>query len=78
MFQTQLYELVAGERHKDLLREAENDRLVDMASTIGGQHHWHYRALAFIGSRLIAWGNRLQKHYDDRATSTLQIACDER
>ncbi len=62
MFQAQLYEVIAKEHSKDLLRQAEGDRLAHLASASEEHHHWHCRALAFIGSKLIEWGNRLQKH----------------
>lgn len=78
MFQAQLLGMIAEERYKDSLRQAEGDRLARLASASEGRHPWHRRALAFIGNTLIKGGNRLQKHYGDRATSTLQIASDAR
>ncbi len=49
------------ERHNALLREAEQERLVQIALK-GRSHaaHPHHRALHWLGQHLIAWGTRLQ------------------
>ena len=78
MFQAQLLEMIAKERYKDSLRQAEKDHLALLASAGEGHHHWHRRALALIGGKLTEWGNGLEKHQGDGATSTLEIASDAR
>jgi hypothetical protein len=52
------------ERHKDLLREVERDRLVRQA--LAGRlkrDPFHCRALIWLGRRLVAWGCSLQERY---------------
>ncbi len=64
------------ERYKDIRREAERYRLVQQV--LAGRergNHFHYRALTWLGRRLIAWGRRLQERYGARAaTPTLWVA----
>jgi steroid 5-alpha reductase family enzyme len=52
------------ERYKDLLREAERYRLVQQALA-GRERHppFYYRALTWLGGRLVAWGWHLQERY---------------
>jgi hypothetical protein len=56
--------LVAREHYKDLLREAEQERLARQAMA-GGESdpHLYCRMLAWLGRRLVNWGLRLQKRY---------------
>jgi hypothetical protein len=54
--------LLALERNRDLLREAQRDRLVRLA--LAGRKSpepLFLRALAWLGCRLIIWGQNLQK-----------------
>ncbi len=54
----------AEERRKDMLREAEHDRLVRLARPARPRRARFYgRALAWMGRQLIAWGRRLQERY---------------
>jgi hypothetical protein len=56
--------VAGGERYKDLLREAERDRLVrEKLAGRGGNAGFYCRALIWLGSRLVAWGWRLQERY---------------
>jgi len=55
---------VYREHYKDLLREAERNRLVRQA--LAGREsrdRFHCRALTWLGRRLVAWGWRLQERY---------------
>ena len=69
--------LVQQERYKDLLREAEEYRLIRKA--LAGRPRrtrLHCQALVWLGRRLVAWGWRLQERYGAAtATPTLQAAC---
>nr|MBC7244732.1 hypothetical protein [Chloroflexota bacterium] len=56
--------LVQQERYKDALREAEKERLVRQALVrLAMDRHFHWRALTWLGSQLVAWGYRLQQRY---------------
>ena len=69
--------LVRQEQYKDLLREAERYRLV--RQVLAGRERrylFYYRALTWLGFRLVAWGWRLQERYGAAtATPTLRAAC---
>jgi hypothetical protein len=70
--------VIAGrERHKELLREAERYRLVCQVLAERGTRDrggW-YRALAWLGRRLVAWGQRLQERYGAAAAAVHPAAC---
>lgn len=51
--------LMGLERYQDLLREAEDDRLVRQARA----NRFHGRVLIWLGQRLVVWGRLLQEHY---------------
>jgi hypothetical protein len=51
--------LARQERHQDLLREAEQERLV--RQMVAGRDRFYSRALAWLGRQLVAWGWRLQQ-----------------
>jgi len=54
--------LICLERNKDLLREAEKDRLVRLALAARERRGLVFlRALAWLGRRLIIWDQNLQK-----------------
>ena len=56
--------LVGRDRSADRLREAQRDRLVRLA--LAGHRRrdrFHWRALTWLGGRLIAWGWHLQERY---------------
>jgi hypothetical protein len=56
--------LVGRDRSADRLREAQRDRLARLALAGHRRHDRFYcRALTWLGSRLIAWGWRLQERY---------------
>jgi len=62
--------LVQQERRKDLLREAEEYRLARLV--LAGRERrprLYYRALTWLGRRLIAWGYRLLERYGAVATA---------
>jgi len=55
--------LVAHQQAMDRLREADKYRLVRIALRGRGQGRLYPRVLAWLGSRLVAWGQRLQTRY---------------
>jgi len=66
--------LVQAEIYRDLLQKADQDRLVRLAATgrqAGDNVFW--RALAWLGRRLVAWGRFLQGRYG--SASIPQPAC---
>jgi len=69
--------VIAGrERHKDLLREAERYRLVhQVLAERGTRDRAWVRALAWLGQRLVAWGQRLQERYGAAAAAVHPAAC---
>lgn len=76
MFPTYIDYLVARERYKDLLREAERDRLVRQALTGRERRHRFYcGALTWLGRRLIACGWRLQERYGSCSRRSYVSGC---
>ncbi len=52
------------ERYKEILREAERDRLVQQVLAGRERRDRFYRpALAWLGCRLVEWGKSLQQRY---------------
>jgi hypothetical protein len=63
-------------RYKDLLREAERYRLIcQVLAGRGKCDRFWYRALTWLGQRLVAWGCRLQERYGVAATVVHPSAC---
>ncbi len=55
--------LVQKEKYQDLIREAEQDRLLQIAKLQqAGQRKLHRNLAAWIGIQMVKWGSRLQ-HY---------------
>jgi hypothetical protein len=53
-------------RHKELLREAERERLI--LQTLAGREKrdgFYRTALAWLGCRLVEWGEALRQRYDN-------------
>ncbi len=56
--------LMQRERYKDLLRDAEHDRLVRQVHTQShSRDKLHSRTLDWLGRQLVIWGMSLQEHY---------------
>ena len=56
--------MVHQERRRDLLREAKQERLA--LQGLAGRNsraRFYCRAMSWLGSRLVAWGRRLQERY---------------
>lgn len=61
--------LAQRERYRDLLREAEQHRLVRLArEERAPRNHLYRRTLAWVGRCLMAWGWRLQQRYGKTQT----------
>ena len=61
-------------RYKELLREAEHERLVKQALAGREKRDGFYRAaLVWLGCRLVEWGESLRQRYDN--TSPASPAC---
>ena len=64
------------ERQQELLREAERYRLVRQAlAERGTRDRAWVRVLAWLGRRLVAWGQRLQERYGAAAAPVHPAAC---
>ena len=50
--------------HEESLRQAEKDRLVRRILAAKRSGNRRHRALGWLGSRLVAWGQDLQERYD--------------
>ncbi len=62
------------ERYKEFLREAEKERLIQQVLAGREKRDAFYRvALAWLGRRLVEWGESLQRRYDN--TSPASPAC---
>jgi hypothetical protein len=60
--------LVRQEQCKDLLREAERERLIQQIRLSSADDDWRYRRfhcrlLTWLGNRLVALGTTLQRRY---------------
>jgi hypothetical protein len=58
--------MVAQEHYKDLLRQAENERLIRQARARHRRPELYRRAMAWLGRRLVTWGASLQERAFDR------------
>ncbi len=68
--------IAARERHKELLGEAERHRIVRQAlAERGTRDRAWVRALAWLGQRLVAWGQRLQERYGAAAAAVHPAPC---
>jgi len=64
---------VRYERYKDLLREAEHERLVQRA--LAGREkrdRFYHTALVWLGGHLVEWGESLQQRYDNTSPASRQ------
>jgi hypothetical protein len=60
---------LANQRYSDLLRLAENSRLIRLSLTGREKRHPLYgRTLAWMGHWLVVWGWRLQERYGAATT----------
>ena len=57
--------------YEESLRQAEKERLIRQIRVVNkGDNRQHHRALNWLGSRLVAWGNGLQERYGMAATAS--------
>ncbi len=49
--------------YKDLLREAERERMIRQVLAANKHVRFHERALAWLGGYFVAWGCYLQRRY---------------
>ncbi len=56
---------------EEAIRQAEKERLLRriLAERPRGNHHYH-RALRWLGSRMVDWGQDLQKRYSTTTTAS--------
>jgi len=63
--------LYRAEQYKDHVAEAEKERLLGQISARSASFAKLYRRwLAYLGTRMVEWGNRLQARYRDALTMT--------
>jgi hypothetical protein len=64
------------ERQEELLGQAERYRLVrQVLAERGTRDRAWVRALAWLGQRLVSWGQRLQERYGAAAAAVHTAAC---
>ena len=57
--------------YEESLRQAEKERLVrQILAARRSANRRHHRALRWLGSRLVDWGQGLQERYDAPATAS--------
>lgn len=67
--------MVVRERQKDLLREAERERLARaVEKAADGSHRPLRQAVAWTGDLLVRWGRALQRYGVMEPIQTLQVA----
>lgn len=67
--------LIGQEHRKDLLREAERERLA--RQSLAGRERsdsLYGRTLIWLGRRMVAWGKHLQEHYGDASPAPNSVA----
>ena len=71
--------LIRGEHYKDLLREAERERLI-RAAGLGqpGDGGLHRQVAGRIGAQMVRWGRKLQSYGTTPSPSCLQVAGNHR
>jgi len=69
--------IVYRERYKDLLREAEQERLIRAAGLRQSGHRRLHRTVAgWIGAQMVKWGRKLQRYSTAPPSYYLQVAND--
>ena len=69
--------LVQQEHYKDLLQEAEYERLIrDAGLQQPGNRRLHRKVVNWIGIQMVKWGGKLQSYGNNAATPCLQGAGD--
>ena len=59
------------ERYKEFLREAEQERFIQQVLAGREKRDGFYRAaLAWLGCRLVEWGESLQQRYDNTSPAS--------
>lgn len=62
--------MIAEQHRKDLMQQAEQDRLIKQIRVVGKRPAPIYRhTLAAVGRRLSGWGDQLQARYGDNRYS---------
>lgn len=68
----QMEYLVQKEKYQDLIREAEQDRWLQIAKQQKmGQRSLHRNVASWMGVQMIKWGSKLQ-HYGSISSATAQ------
>jgi hypothetical protein len=63
-----IHEYLMGQRHKELLKDAERYRLISLAKRHQVRTFPYYaRSLAWLGSRMCSWGNLLESRFGDQS-----------
>jgi len=63
--------LIQEERSRELLRQAEHERLLrQILGSRNQQHRLYRRALSWLGSRMVDWGQGLQERYGRAAPAS--------
>lgn len=72
MYNLEHASLIENLRRQDEIKAAEHHRLIkQITSSQSPEHRWHGRLLAKLGTKLVAWGYRLQSRYDEILVPTV-------
>lgn len=74
MFLNDMHFQVAKEHHKEILRESEKRRLVQIAEAAARQESSSAGVAVWLGDHLVQWGSALQQRGALRSGRGLQIA----
>ena len=77
MFNPESLGVLVGERRKELLRQAEMERLACQATAAQERvAPFYHEPLAALGRRFITWGEQLQGRYRDVEKAPIRLAAE--
>lgn len=66
MYNLEQASIIENLRRQDEIKAAEHERLIkEITRQRSPEYRWHGRLLARLGTKLVAWGYRLQSRYDE-------------
>ncbi len=72
MFSPEVHQMIFEEKYKDLQRELDHHQLVKTALLRRSDNRESYRRMAgWIGSRMVAWGSKLQRYNQSQRQTTI-------
>jgi hypothetical protein len=72
MYNLEHASLLENYRRQDEIKAAEKHRLIKSITPVRPfENKWHGRLLAKLGTKMVAWGYRLQSRYDEILVPTV-------